>query len=307
MSKAMQVRHASGAAGAAAATLDWPLSRNEKKNQLMHLCDKEVQAADRLLVSERAALAAVREELSALKRSQAASRENDEDAMSVQAAEDVWQVVERAAAVLRAVLPAKEETTDAAYVDAEGPWGMGKSRSESSLPFKPALSRTPGGSRCGTPKRRVSFSDCLPRCVDAEPDKETISLKASMGSDWSEPEPEECASVEACHDEPISVSGTLHIGLNELCAPAGLVEKVGLGIKDLPPETLVVRRVTPASWAAAKGIQVGDVLVAVGGRRAEDLTGPQFVRLMQSRPLHLVVERLPADLLSDLTPRASHY
>jgi len=308
-------------AASAGTALDWPMSRDEKKSHLMHLYDQDVRAADRMLLSERAALAAVREELTALKRSPAArsfssaaaawSEVSDScesclqggPAPAAQGAAEIWQVVERAAAVLRAVLPDREDACVAdAPRTAEAP-GMVRAQSESALPLKPALSRTPCGSRCDTPKRRVSFSDPVPSCIDTGSDvEEMVAPNPDVGSDPSEPEPEECTSVEDVSDDEKQGFGRLSTGLNELCAPAS-VQKVGLGIKHLPPEPLEVRRVTPGSWAEAQGIEVGDVLVAVGHRHADELTGPQFVHLMQSRPLHLVVERLRADLSRALTPR----
>jgi C-terminal processing protease CtpA/Prc len=79
----------------------------------------------------------------------------------------------------------------------------------------------------------------------------------------------------------------------EFCVPDG-ERKVGLHLKDLPPKPLIVRKVNPGSWTEAQGIRVGDVLIAVGGHRAEVLSAEHFVRLMQTRPLRLIIERLPA-------------
>jgi len=80
------------------------------------------------------------------------------------------------------------------------------------------------------------------------------------------------------------------VGSFEICFDVSGSSKVGIGFKQLPPEPLVVRKVTEGSWAEGEGVQVGDTVTHVNGVKASCMTGPQFLRLMGLRPLRLIVE-----------------
>eukprot|EP00929_Paragymnodinium_shiwhaense_P083820 TRINITY_DN44792_c0_g1_i2.p1 TRINITY_DN44792_c0_g1~~TRINITY_DN44792_c0_g1_i2.p1 ORF type:complete len:304 (+),score=94.87 TRINITY_DN44792_c0_g1_i2:58-969(+) len=296
---------ASGVATDAAAAMDWPLSREEKKGQLLKLYQKDVQAADSMIESRELALAALRDELEAIRRSTGChaavpaasssatlptvpkdhvegsvrgSEDGEAAALMRLEAERLRQVVETAAAVLRAVLPTGEE------LDADGENGGlsmrcgGRSRSEGALrdtapavQLKSALSRTPRTSRCGTPKRRVSFGgDDSARedrvLAEPEPEDATGTVVAANGS-------------EAC--------------LELTAAPC--VATLGIGFKQLPPlaacEELVIRKVTRQTWADEQGIRPGDLLLRMNDVSVAAMTGPQFLKFMKARPLRLSIER----------------
>eukprot|EP00929_Paragymnodinium_shiwhaense_P083819 TRINITY_DN44792_c0_g1_i1.p1 TRINITY_DN44792_c0_g1~~TRINITY_DN44792_c0_g1_i1.p1 ORF type:complete len:293 (+),score=91.05 TRINITY_DN44792_c0_g1_i1:58-936(+) len=285
---------ASGVATDAAAAMDWPLSREEKKGQLLKLYQKDVQAADSMIESRELALAALRDELEAIRRSTGChaavpaasssatlptvpkdhvegsvrgSEDGEAAALMRLEAERLRQVVETAAAVLRAVLPTGEE------LDADGENGGlsmrcgGRSRSEGALrdtapavQLKSALSRTPRTSRCGTPKREDRV------LAEPEPEDATGTVVAANGS-------------EAC--------------LELTAAPC--VATLGIGFKQLPPlaacEELVIRKVTRQTWADEQGIRPGDLLLRMNDVSVAAMTGPQFLKFMKARPLRLSIER----------------
>lgn len=276
--------------------MDWPLSRDEKKRQLLHLYDQDAQISEGLLSSNEAALVQLRRELEAAKASSGPCARNSDDVPEDM--KRLWQVVDTAAAVLRAVLPMQvADSKD----DDEEPRMQARARSEGSLRHKlgatvrAPLSRTPRTSRAGTPRRRVSFG----------------GGSDDEGRQEVEPEPEEgsCISYEetlvARPDTPerteMQVPSVLHWGLTEFHVPED-VTKIGLHFLDLPPEPLLIRRVTEGSWAELQGIQVGDTVIEIAGRRADAMRANQFVRCMQCRPLRLVVERTPAWYTSSNKP-----
>jgi len=80
--------------------------------------------------------------------------------------------------------------------------------------------------------------------------------------------------------------------LPELCACAD-VDKIGMGFKNLPPDDMTVWKVHKDSWAAKQGVQRGDDLIAVNGKRVVLLNGDQFIEMMKARPLRLFLEREP--------------
>jgi hypothetical protein len=274
--------------------MDWPLSRDEKKRQLLHLYDQDAQISEGLLTSNEAALVQLRRELEAAKAISGPCSKTSSDVPEDM--KRLWQVVDTAAAVLRAVLPMQVADSNN---DDEEPRMEARARSQPSIscgslqhklqdPVRAPLSRTPRTSRAGTPRRRVSFG--------AGPDDEERQEV--------EPEPEEASCIsydEAAlvkrQDSPerreLQVPSVLHWGLTEFHVPEG-VTKIGLHFLDLPPEPLLVRRVTADSWAELQGIRVGDTVIEIDGRRADALRANQFIRCMQCRPLRLIVERIPA-------------
>jgi len=321
----------------AASAMDWPLSRDEKKRQLLHVLEQDAKISDSMLSSGEAALTKLKSELEAIKSTsggcQVEGRRSSQDVE-----QRLFQAVEAAAAVLRAVVPSNNADDPSFDGDECLSSGIIRSRSEprtlSGTPIKPALCRTPLGSLGGR-KRRVSFGDASPGSfrstsdvgVDepGEPEPEEslppaerrdaddpISPHAhSAGtSDIESPASGKCSpsnnsgsnglrnlSRTQSHTSSRSSGGTsdtgpvsMEWGLAEFCVPVGM-EKVGIHFKNFPPERLLVRRITQGSWAATAGINVGDVIIAVGGRHAEVLSPQQFMVLMQSRPLRLIVDR----------------
>jgi len=269
--------------------MDWPLSRDEKKRHLMHLYDKDAQISDFMLSSGEVALANLKAELECVRRApgcrSACAKEASEDAQRL------WHAVETAAAVLKAVVPNPEadhsddeETSDSKV--------LRRTRSQGAVrgalpPLKPALSRTPRGS-CEGLRLRVSFGEeVLKGCRGSDADSES-TRSHTLG----EPEPEEPLHTGSPGHGEGRAPFWRDRGLMEFCVPVG-EHKVGLHLKDLPPKPLIVRRINEGSWTEAQGIRVGDVVIAVGGHRAESLSAEHFVRLMQTRPLRLIIEQLP--------------
>jgi len=67
------------------------------------------------------------------------------------------------------------------------------------------------------------------------------------------------------------------------------VGTIGLVFQTLPPDPLVIKRVTPDTWAAANGIEPGDTFEAVNGRKVQDLTADEFKAMMAQRPLSMTI------------------
>eukprot|EP00913_Durusdinium_trenchii_P023863 g22411.t1 len=76
------------------------------------------------------------------------------------------------------------------------------------------------------------------------------------------------------------------------------VGKVGFGVASLPPQPVVLKKVTANSWASQQDLSTGDVLLELmpGGQGAgrsppangvqmSELSTQQFLNLMQTRPL----------------------
>merc|ERR1712196_253190 len=98
------------------------------------------------------------------------------------------------------------------------------------------------------------------RSVHSSPCSEGLSETES-----GEPEPEEALS----NAESQRVSKILEWGLTEFIVPTGTA-KIGMHFK-LPPNPLLVHKVTEGSWADVHGIRAGDSVYAVGGKRADNL------------------------------------
>jgi len=152
--------------------MDWPLSREEKKNQLLRLYNDDVRAADSMLSSGNRTLEALRAELEAV-RAAAGIQKSVRKIMDNQdlpgaptkiadnEVERLRQAVEDAAAVLRAILPQEDSDPASCTAEAEATPPRFRARSEgagrepSAVAARPALCRTPRDSR--RPKRKVSF------------------------------------------------------------------------------------------------------------------------------------------------------
>lgn len=65
------------------------------------------------------------------------------------------------------------------------------------------------------------------------------------------------------------------------------VEKIGLAFRTMPPKLLVIEQVTGGTWADEKGIEPGDVFVAVNGKDVKELTKDEFMKMMTERPLSM--------------------
>ncbi|CAE8648074.1 unnamed protein product [Polarella glacialis] len=153
---------------------DWPLSREEKKSQILRLYNDDVRAADSMLCSGEATLEALREELDAVRRAAGIHKVSlpgkglgstveykDAEVQRLRAA------VETAAAVLRAILPPPDDEPEGVEVGSPTNHGFssllrrsrarseGASRDGAAAALRPAL-RPRGKSREGKP-RRVSF------------------------------------------------------------------------------------------------------------------------------------------------------
>jgi len=162
--------------------MDWPLSRNEKKQQLLRLYNGDVQAADSMLSSGDKALEALREELEAVRRAAGVQKAQPCEA-KLEAAEEVERLraaVESAAAVLRAIVPPQEDSPPT--TPREVSCGRFRARSEGasrepSVPaLRPALCQTPRSNR---PKRKVSFG--------GQPEEEPNHVPAEAASDEEGP------------------------------------------------------------------------------------------------------------------------
>lgn len=275
------------------AAMDWPLSRAEKRHQVMQLYDKEEQMGNDMLVSGQAALARMKAEIEMIKNKSRALA-NEQQGLS-EDSQRLWQALEAASAVFRAVVPASVEdecSGDEGAADVRRTKSAGALRTTSSkAPEKPSAvskkPRTPRSSLKGK-ERRVSFG------TETE-DVSRLSV-VSKAETVCEPEPEESLSepVEAEFRLGHLLSGKiLDWGLTEFTAPVE-AEKLGIGFKKLPPTPVVILKVTEGSWAHSQGIEVEDVLHSVDGKRVEHLQAQQFIRLIaMKRPLKLTIERLP--------------
>jgi hypothetical protein len=251
--------------------------------QLINVYNQDAQLADSMLSSGQAAIAKLKAELEVVRQESTPELAHSSSERPPQETHRLLRAVEAAAAVLRAVVtdPSEDQLSDD-----DGPEfpTLRRARSECatrgtiSKAVKPALSRTP---RTSGVRRRVSFGDDDVKSFRGSDDIQDGSPKSITG----EPEPEEGL----LRQEP---SFAADYGLMELCVPSG-EPKVGFALKEFPPAPLVIRKVSEHSWAETQGIRVGDVVIAVAGRRAETLTAEQFMRFMQARPLRLIVERLP--------------
>jgi len=276
--------------------MDWPLSREEKRLQVLQLYDREEQMTDSVLMSGQAAIAKMKAELETMKNKSKVLVESQQGLS--EDSQRLWQALEAASAVFRAVVPSSAED------DCSGDEQVGDMRRASSAhvmrstsdttqppPVASKKPRTPRSSLTGK-QRRVSFGELPEACkkVDVSPEGKDLSDAEPV-----EPEPEEALhhrdSPQAQCKIPKASWSSLEWGLTEFCVPAG-TPKVGIHFR-LPPEPLYVHRVTPGSWAEAQGIREGDVVNAVAGKHAGSLTGEHFVRLMMGRPLRLTIERLP--------------
>lgn len=156
--------------------MDWPLSREEKKTQLLRLYSDDVRAADSMLCSGNRTLEALRAELQAVRSAAGVQKTALETPCTSSVEEDhpiassriddsevqrLRQALESASAVLRAILPQDDEDPDTCTADADAVLPKFRARSEGAgrapkaIAARPALCRTPRNSR--RPKRKVSF------------------------------------------------------------------------------------------------------------------------------------------------------
>lgn len=63
------------------------------------------------------------------------------------------------------------------------------------------------------------------------------------------------------------------------------VSKVGFGVASLPPQLVVLKKVTMKSWAAEQQLTAGDVLLELNGLQTSEMSKAQFLSLMETRPL----------------------
>mmetsp|Transcript_44705 Transcript_44705/g.78695 ORF Transcript_44705/g.78695 Transcript_44705/m.78695 type:complete len:321 (+) Transcript_44705:68-1030(+) len=74
------------------------------------------------------------------------------------------------------------------------------------------------------------------------------------------------------------------------------VTRLGLAFSTLPPDPLIVKRVTKGTWADLQGMNPGDMIVAVNGLDVKKLTGEEFKCIVQERPLVLRIDSLMEEL-----------
>jgi len=147
--------------------MDWPLSGDEKKKQLLRLYNEDVKTADSMLSSGEKALEALRDELDAVRKAAGVGKPVLTDAMleklsprcgaAVDAeVERLRAAVESAAAVLRAICPTKDDPDDSELEDAGGrrrARSEGACRDSDAPPIRSAMCQTPRRPR----RRKVSF------------------------------------------------------------------------------------------------------------------------------------------------------
>lgn len=63
------------------------------------------------------------------------------------------------------------------------------------------------------------------------------------------------------------------------------IERLGLAFNALPPNPIIIKRVSVETWADEEGIQPGDVLLALNGVDVSGMTPDEFKATMQVRPL----------------------
>lgn len=77
------------------------------------------------------------------------------------------------------------------------------------------------------------------------------------------------------------------------------VNRLGIAFSTLPPQPVVVKRVTEGTWAYEQGMEAGDVLEAVNDRNVQELTGETFKLLLNQRPLTIRLGYLPEGRMPD--------
>jgi hypothetical protein len=79
------------------------------------------------------------------------------------------------------------------------------------------------------------------------------------------------------------------------------VVRLGLSFSNLPPDPLVIKRVSNGSWAEAQSIEAGDMVIAVNGIDVQEFTADEFRIVMMERPLSMHIDSLA------VKPRASFF
>jgi len=285
------------------AAMDWPLSRAEKRHQVLQLYDREQLMTDSVVMSGQAALARMKDEIEAIK-NRSKILVGEQQGLS-EDSQRLWQALETVSGVFRAVVPPTEEDDDSGDEPLTPQLQPTRSKSAPHLrdgalpstvtPLVPIratsnLPRTPRSSLTGKQeggeqiKRKVSFS--------GEPE-------GSRRTSVCEPDPEDSLPMsEPAKQNPVRTSEAVskpvikisEWGLTEFCAPREAM-KLGMQFKKLPPAPLIILKVTEGSWAEEQGICRGDVLHSVAGKFAEDLSHEQFIRLIMARPLKVTIQR----------------
>eukprot|EP00931_Biecheleriopsis_adriatica_P093849 TRINITY_DN6756_c0_g1_i2.p1 TRINITY_DN6756_c0_g1~~TRINITY_DN6756_c0_g1_i2.p1 ORF type:complete len:299 (+),score=75.55 TRINITY_DN6756_c0_g1_i2:53-949(+) len=257
--------------------MDWPLSREEKKTQILRLYNEDVQAADTMLSSGEKALEALREELDAVRQAAGVHKavrstllEASEAVKAADAAEPASDgceaeaeierlraAVESAAAVLRAIVPEKD---DPLALQRSRPRSRSEGSTRGAAALRPALCRGPREKSRDGGKRRVSFGK--------QPEEEPVEANHHVfededvevpGMDWKLEKPilrghaakQECKPLQA-QGQGGSTSFKVHALWFVCCIAlaAGLgFWAFNMGTKSAPPPKVVHRTIgDPACW-----------------------------------------------------------
>jgi hypothetical protein len=185
--------------------MDWPLSREEKKSQILRLYNDDVRAADNMLSSGEAALEALRDELDTVRRAAGINKPSIPKTTSPAhdcEVERLRSAVESAAAVLRAILPPSEDTgaEEPDFVSSRvRARSEGCVRDSSVTNIRPALCQTPRAK----PKRKVSFG--------GQPEEEPNHIPSHTDS-----EDEECSKVKP--GTPLKPRDSIALQKERICA-----------------------------------------------------------------------------------------
>ncbi|CAJ1358936.1 unnamed protein product [Effrenium voratum] len=63
------------------------------------------------------------------------------------------------------------------------------------------------------------------------------------------------------------------------------VDKVGFCVPSLPPAPVVIKKVSPGTWAADQELRTGDVLIELNDFQTSEMSTQQFLSTMDTRPL----------------------
>jgi hypothetical protein len=237
--------------------MDWPLSRDEKKEQIIRLYNDDVCAADCMLSSGEAALEALRDELETVRlaagiRTVAAKKPGNKSNHSDAEVERLRGAVETAAAVLRAILPSQSDPDEGISEAVSGKQQRARSeggtRETGTKAIRPSLRPKKVSSRPGTPRKRVSFGH--------QPEEEPIHFDGSKKVGSGDDKTKDCAqlpTVGSDNSQPGAMRGATckWLGL-------GLVGSLGLLAMKLGSDGVSSSMTAPVAPAITVPVAPGD-------------------------------------------------